>query len=233
MTALPGQSLAAVVTVPAADNAAASLEPVSGRSPLSRVVHDCRAAVAGPAAVVVAVAEQLADDVRAQLAGDGSDDIVLVVVTGAATRARCLAAALERAVAEPVSASHVLVCDVRQPLTPSELRDRVVEHIRRGASAVLPVLPVTDSVKAIDEHGVVTGSLDRSTLQTVQFPRGFAAEHLGRLIAGSVGEFDEAVEAVRSAVPVVTVDGDAEAVTVDLPHEGPLLEAIIAGRGAR
>ncbi|KUI41755.1 hypothetical protein AU198_11290 [Mycobacterium sp. GA-1199] len=233
MTALPGQSLAAVVTVPAAENAAASLEPVAGRSPLSRVVHDCRMAVTGPAAVVVAVAEQLADVVRAQLAHDGSDDIGLVVIADAATRAQCLAAALERVVAQPVSASHVLVYDVRQPLTPSELRDRVVEHLRRGASAVLPVLSVTDSVKAIDEHGVVTASLDRSTLQTVQFPRGFAAEHLGRLIAGSVGEFDEAVESIRSEVPVVTVDGYAEAVTVDLPHDGPLLEAVIASRGAR
>ncbi|MFV9635723.1 IspD/TarI family cytidylyltransferase [Mycobacterium neumannii] len=227
MTALTGQSLAAVVTVPAAESAA--LEPVAGRSPLSRVVHDCLKAVTDPARAVVAVAEQLADDARALLAGDRLP-VGLVVVAGTATRAQCLTAALEKVAAEPVSASHVLVYDVTQPLTPSELQARVVERLRQGASVVLPVLPVTDSVKVVDQRGVVTASLDRSTLQTVQYPRGFAADHLGRLIAESGGEFDEAVEAIRSAVPVVTVDGDAEAVTVDLPHDGTLLEAIIASR---
>ncbi|KUI14485.1 hypothetical protein AU192_14810 [Mycobacterium lehmannii] len=230
MTALPGQSFAAVVTAPAAESAA--LEPVAGRSPLSRVVRDCLEAVADPARVVVAVAEQFADDVRALLARDGSA-VGLVAVAGTATRAQCLAAALEKAVAEPVFASHVLVYNGNQPLTPAQLQARVIEHLRQGASVVLPVLPVTDSVKVVDERGVVTASLNRSTLQTVQYPRGFAADHLGRLIAESVGEFDEALEAIRSAVPVATVDGDAEAVSVDLPHDGPLLEAIIASRGAR
>ncbi|KUI34738.1 hypothetical protein AU197_09740 [Mycobacterium sp. IS-1590] len=233
MTALPGQSFAAVVTVLAVDNAAPSLEPVAGRSPLSRVVRDCLQAVADPAAVVVAVAEHLADDARAVLDRDGSGAVGLVVVAGAATRAHCLTAALKKVAAEPVSASLVLVYDVRQPLTPPNLRDRVVERLMQGASVVLPVLPVTDSVKAIDERGVVTASLDRSTLQTVQYPRGFAADHLGGLLAGSGGEFDEVAEAIRSPVPVDTVDGDAEAVTVDLPHDGLLLEAVIASRDAR
>ncbi|KUI16470.1 hypothetical protein AU193_09285 [Mycobacterium sp. GA-1285] len=233
MTALPGQRLAAVVTLPAADYAAASLQPQGGRSPLARVVHDCLEAVADPAAVGVAVAEHLADDVRALLAREESGAVDLVVIGGPATRAQCLAAALEHVVAEPVSASLVLVYDVRQPLTPPRLQDRVVERLTQGASVVLPVLAVTDSVKVVDEHGVVTASLDRSILQTVQYPRGFAAEHLRRLVVGSVGEFDETVEAIRSTLPIVTVDGDAEAVTVELPHDGPLLEAVIASRGAR
>nr|WP_234712873.1 2-C-methyl-D-erythritol 4-phosphate cytidylyltransferase [Mycolicibacterium komanii]CRL73243.1 4-diphosphocytidyl-2-methyl-D-erythritol synthase [Mycolicibacterium komanii] len=227
MTALPGQGLAAVVTLPAAEHAAASLQPVAGRSPLARVVDDCLEAVADPTAVVVAVAEHLTDDVRASLVRDG---LGVEVVVGSASRAQCLTAAFERVVAEPVSASHVLVYDIRQPLTPSDLVRRVVEGLTQGAPAVLPVLPVTDSVKVVDEHGVVTASLDRSTLQTVQYPRGFAADHLGRLLEDSVGEFDEAVEAIRSAVPIATVDGDAAAIAVDLPHDGPFLEAVIAAR---
>lgn len=230
MTALPGQRLAAVVTLPADERAAASLQRVAGRSPLARVVDDCLQAVPECTAVVVAVDEAIAGDVRASLARDGLDAVYVEGVGGSASRARCLAAAVEKVVAEPVSASHVLVYDVRQPLTPSDLSRRVAEGLTRGASVVLPVQPVTDSVKVIDERGVVTASLDRSTLQTVQYPRGFAAGHLGRLLEGRVGEFDEAVEAIRSTVPIATVDGDAEAVAVDLPHDGPFLEAVIAAR---
>lgn len=231
MTAFSGHRLAAVVALPAAEFP--SLEPLAGPSPLARVVHDCLEAVGDPTAVVVAVAEHLADDVRALLARGGSDAVGLEVIGGPASRAQCLAAALERVAAEPVSASVVLVYDVRQPLTPSSLRDRVVERLTEGAPVVLPVLPVTDSVKAVDDRGVVTASLDRSTLQTVQYPRGFAADHLRRLVAGSVGEFDEALEAIGSAVPIVTVDGDAEAITVELPRDGAFLEALIASRRAR
>ena len=103
---------------------------------------------------------------------------------------------------------------------------------------MLPVLAVTDSVKAVDERGVVIASLDRSTLQTVQYPRGFAAEHLARLLTESAGEFDagkfdEAVAAVRAAVPITTVDGNMEADPVDLPHDAPYLEAVIASRRPR
>lgn len=230
MTAFPGQRLAAVVTLPADEHAAASLQPLAGRSPLARVVDDCLEAVADRTAFVVAVGEPLADEVRAALARDALDAVCVEVVGGSASREQCLVAALERVVAEPVSATHVLVYDVRQPLTPSDLSKRVVEGLTRGASVVLPVQPVTDSVKVVDDRGVVTASLDRSTLQTVQYPRGFAAEHLGRLLEDSVGEFDEAVEAIRSTVPIDTVDGDGEAVAVDLPHDRPFLEAVIAAR---
>nr|WP_228768880.1 2-C-methyl-D-erythritol 4-phosphate cytidylyltransferase [Mycolicibacterium malmesburyense]CRL74672.1 4-diphosphocytidyl-2-methyl-D-erythritol synthase [Mycolicibacterium malmesburyense] len=230
MTATPGQRLAAVITLPAAEYAAASLEPLAGRAPLTRVVHACLEAVADPAAVVVAVAESLAGDVRALLARDGLATVGVAVVDGPASRAQCLAAALETVVAEPVWASLVLVYDVCQPLTPSDLSKRVVERLTRETPVVLPVQPVTDSVKVVDEGGVVTASLDRSTLQTVQHPRGFAADHLRRLLADAVGEFDEAAEAIRSGAPIITVDGDAEAVAVALPHDRAFLEAVIAGR---
>ncbi|MGE2722865.1 IspD/TarI family cytidylyltransferase [Mycolicibacterium celeriflavum] len=230
MTASPGQGLAAVVTLPAAEYAAASLEPLAGRTPLTRVVQACLEAVTDPATVAVGVAVSLADDVRALLARDGLPAVGVAEVGGQASRAQCLAAALEMVVAEPISASMVLVYDVRQPLTPSSLSVRVVESLTHGATVVLPVQPVTDSVKVVDEGGAVTASLDRSTLQIVQFPRGFAAVHLRRLLADSVGGFDEAAEAIRSAAPIVTVDGDAEAVTAELPSDRAFLEAVIAGR---
>ncbi|WP_165827693.1 2-C-methyl-D-erythritol 4-phosphate cytidylyltransferase [Mycolicibacterium sp. GF69] len=228
-----GQGLAAVLPVPFTEHAAAVLEPVAGQSCLLRVVRSCLDAVDDPARVIVAAAEPLAGDLRQHLVRDGLDAVNVTVADGPATRAACLAVALKEAVSKPVSASSVLVYDVRQPLTTAALGDRVVRRLAEGAAVVLPVLAVTDSVKAVDEHGAIIASLDRSTLQSVQHPRGFAVADLRRLLTGAVGEFDEVLEAIRAAVPIATVDGDPEAIAVDLPHDAPFLEAVIASRRAR
>ncbi|OBI78520.1 hypothetical protein A5663_20190 [Mycobacterium sp. E740] len=222
--------LSAIVAVPRTEQSAAVLRPLARRAPLAGMVRHLLEVVTEPGRVVVAVAEPLARDVRELLVRDGTDTIGVVVAAEPATRAQCLAAALESVAAPGVSDLPVLVHDVRQPLTSSQVRDRVVERLVQGAPVVLPVLAVTDSVKAVDEHGAVVTSVDRSTLQAVQFPRGFAAEHLARLLAASADGFDEALEAVRSEMPISTVAGDAEAFTADLPLDAPFLEAVIASR---
>jgi 2-C-methyl-D-erythritol 4-phosphate cytidylyltransferase len=233
VTASPGQRVAAILPLPFPEHVAAALEPLAGQSPLVRVVRDAVAAVVDPAKVIVAVAERFAGDVSEHLAREGLGAVGVAVVGGPATREQCLAAALERVGIAPVSARFVLVYDVRQPLTSAEVRNRLIEGLAGGAPVVLPVLAVTDSVKAVDDHGAVIASLDRSALQTVQYPRGFAADHLAQLLTESAGEFDEALAAIRAAVPVTTVDGDAEAVAVDLQHDAPYLEAVIASRRPR
>ena len=253
MTASRGQRVAAILPLPFPERVAAALEPLAGQSPLVRVVRDALAAVVDPTALSVAVAERFAGDVSEHLAHEGLGAVGVAVVGGPATRAQCLAAALEQVGSAPVSARFVLVYDVRQPLTSAEVRDRVVERLTGATPVVLPVLAVTDSVKAVDGRGVVVASLDRSALQSVQYPRGFAADLLARLLTESAGEsdagkfdaekfdaekfdaekFDEAVEAIRAAVPISTVDGDPEAIAVDLPHDAPYLEAVIASRRRR
>ncbi|BBY41766.1 hypothetical protein MCEL_00610 [Mycolicibacterium celeriflavum] len=202
--------------------------PLAGHAPLARVVRHCLDAVADPARVVVAVAEHLAGEVRELLTREGMPAVAVAVTDGSATREQCLTAALEYVVRQPVSTLFVLVYDVRQPLTPSGLADRVIERLVDGAPVVLPVLPVTDSVKVVDERGAVITSVDRSTLQAVQFPRGFAADHLARLLTESAGEFDEAVAAIRSATPITTVVGDTQAVIAELPRDASFLEALMA-----
>jgi 2-C-methyl-D-erythritol 4-phosphate cytidylyltransferase len=55
------------------------------------------------------------------------------------------------------------------------LISRVVDEVRAGAPAVVPVLPCTDTVKELDESGVIIATPDRSTLRVAQSPIGFAA----------------------------------------------------------
>jgi 2-C-methyl-D-erythritol 4-phosphate cytidylyltransferase len=216
--------LAAIVPLPAAyvDNAAAAFGPLAGEAPLARVVRTMR----GEA--VVAVAEPLVGAVRESLAAHGLSAVGVAVAEGPGSRAQCLAAGLHCLKDQP---RHVLIHDIRRPLSPESVRDRVIAGLQAGSSVVMPVLAVTDSVKAVDASGSVAETLDRSALRAVQYPRGFTAGQLSRLLAGTTeDEFDELDEALRTGAPIALVDGDADAFVVELPRDAAFVEAIIACR---
>ena len=108
---------------------------------------------------------------------------------------------------------------------------QIVATLHDGSVAVLPVLPVTDSVKAVDARGVVTATEERSALRTVQYPRGFAADVLAMLVRqADSGSFDELEAALTAGTPLTLIDGDDEALSVELPRDADYLAAVIAGR---
>jgi 2-C-methyl-D-erythritol 4-phosphate cytidylyltransferase len=226
------RQLSAIVPLPisVAVDPSATFHPVAGQAPLLRIVRTLLGAAPEPS-VVVAAAERLAKDVRQLLTDADLASVGVAPVGGSASRGQCLIAGLEHIARQKFSSRHVLIHDIRQPLIPATVRDRVIARLAGGDPVVLPVLSVTDSVKAVDEHGAVAATLDRSTLQVVQYPRGFAVDHLARLLAsGAEEEFDEADAAIRAGVPITTVDGDADAFIVELPRDADLLEAVIANR---
>ncbi|WPF81807.1 2-C-methyl-D-erythritol 4-phosphate cytidylyltransferase [Sanguibacter sp. 4.1] len=142
----------------------------------------------------------------------------------------------------------VLVHDAARPLASAALVSRVVAAVREGAGAVVPGLPVTDTIKSVavsaDGPERVTGTVDRSVLRAVQTPQGFAWELLLRAhAAGADRAQDEStaatddsslVEALGEAVHVVP--GEAEALkittTYDLAVAGLLLAETVAGADA-
>jgi 2-C-methyl-D-erythritol 4-phosphate cytidylyltransferase len=230
---VPASELSGIVPLPisVADNRAAAFQPLAGKAALPRVVRGLLDAVAEPSRVVVAAAEVLVDDVRESLAPHGLASVTLAEVAGRATRGRCLAAALEHLESQALSARYILVHDISQPLMSADLRDRVIAALRSGSSVVMPALGVTDSVKTIDARGSVTGTLDRSVLRAVQYPRGFAADRLAQLLSGSVSEeFDELDAVTRAGAPVTVVEGDADGFRAELPRDARFVEAIIASR---
>jgi 2-C-methyl-D-erythritol 4-phosphate cytidylyltransferase len=223
--------LSAIVPLPmaAADNRVAVFAPVAGQAPLVRVMRAMLGA-GEASSVVVATAEALVDDVRESLAAHHLP-VGVAVATGTAGRAQCLAAGLEYLEREQISSQYVLIHDIRRPLTSTAPQDRVIAELRRGSTVVMPALPLTDSVKAVDTRGSVTGTLDRSALRAVQYPRGFTADQLARLLTGRASdEFDELDEAIRAGVPITIVDGDPDAFVVDLPSDAAFVEAIITCR---
>jgi 2-C-methyl-D-erythritol 4-phosphate cytidylyltransferase len=216
--------LAAILPLPTTfvDNAAAVFGTLAGEATLARVVRTMRGTA------VVAAAEPMVGAVRESLAAHGLSTVGVAVADNPGSRAQCLAAALHHVKEQ---AHYVLIHDVRRPLAPEGVRDRVIAGLQAGSRVVMPVLAVTDSVKAVDADGAVTGTLDRSMLRAVQYPRGFTADQLSQLLAGRLSDdFDELDESLRTGTPVTLVDGDSDAFAVELPRDAAFVEAILACR---
>jgi 2-C-methyl-D-erythritol 4-phosphate cytidylyltransferase len=151
------------------------------------------------------------------------------VVPGGATRQESVALALA---ALPEDCGIVLVHDAARALTPVELVESVVAAVRSGREAVIPVLPVADTVKSVD-GAVVTGTVDRSQLRAVQTPQGFTREVLAKAHAAADPEApatDDAGLVEALGLPVHTVPGHAEAFKVTTPFDLVLAEAVLRRR---
>ena len=66
----------------------------------------------------------------------------------------------------------VLIHDSARALTPPGLIARVAQSVLAGNAAVIPVLPVADTIKRVAE-GAVVDTPPRDTLRAVQTPQGF------------------------------------------------------------
>jgi 2-C-methyl-D-erythritol 4-phosphate cytidylyltransferase len=179
---------------------------------------------------VVAVPPGRADEVRAVLAST-HDGAKLLVVDGGDSRSDSVRRALA---ALPESVQVVLVHDAARPLVPGTLVAAVVAAVRAGADAVVPGLPVVDTVKQVDAAGAVVATVDRSALRAVQTPQGFRRAVLDAAYGGAeAGEAtDDAGHVERHGGRVVVVPGAEEAFKVTRPMDLLLAEAVLAGRGA-
>jgi 2-C-methyl-D-erythritol 4-phosphate cytidylyltransferase len=163
------------------------------------------------------------------------------VVAGGAERHESVALALE---ALPADVTTVLVHDAARPLAPSELVDAVASAVLAGHRAVVPGVPITDTVKRLDVGGesleAVAETLPRSDLRAIQTPQGFdrrvlaeayeAARHTWPDGAGAIADDARLVEML--GVPVVVVPGSAEAFKIVKPIDLILAEAVLAERRA-
>jgi len=149
-----------------------------------------------------------------------------VVVTGGAERQSSVAAALA---AVPPEFQIVLVHDAARALTPPTLVDQVAAAVRAGHDAVIPVLPVVDTITQVDADGQVAGTPDRSTLRAVQTPQGFRRPVLEAAHAGAAGASatDDASLVARLGVPVHTVPGSPEAMKITTWSDLLIAEALL------
>lgn len=111
----------------------------------------------------------------------------------------------------------VLVHDVARCLAPPDLFDRVIRAVRAGHRAVVPGLPVSDTVKVVDAQGCVLSTPDRESLRGIQTPQGFLREVLEQAHAGRGSATDDAGLVERAGGHVRVVTGDHRALKITSP----------------
>ncbi|WP_240322606.1 2-C-methyl-D-erythritol 4-phosphate cytidylyltransferase [Austwickia chelonae] len=167
--------------------------------------------------VLVAPSAHLSE-AQALLLGDEVDRVV--VVPGGAERTQSVLQGLS-AVGEETA--FVLVHDAARCLAPASLFTRVIQALHAGRSAVIPGVPVVDTVKQVDDEGLVTGTPERSVLRAIQTPQGFAREVLAdahrRAVESGQMATDDAALVESCGVPVAVVPGDPAAAKITTPDD--------------
>ena len=262
--AAPGRAVAVLTAAGSGSrlgaNVPKALVPVGGTSLLRRATAGLIDAGVVSHLVVTAPADDV-ERFRAELAGllDGSSGRALngtgetvptrtsgvgttvEVVSGSPhSRQASVALGLAAALTAVPQADVVIVHDAARALTPPEVTRRVVAAVRAGHEAVVPALPVTDTVKEVEageagEPEPVVGTPQRARLRAVQTPQGFRTDTLvAAHRAGAERAGDEALAASDDAGlveacggSVVVVAGDERAMKVTTPMDLALAELLV------
>ena len=253
----PGEAVAVLTAAGSGSRLGAGLPkalvPVGGVSLLRRAAAGLLASGLVDHLVVTAPADDV-ERFRTELDGirDGVSSPVagrrtgIEVVAGSPrSRQASVALGLAAALAAVPQADVVVVHDAARALTPPEVTRRVVAAVRAGHAAVVPALPVTDTVKEV-ETGVageperVVATPRRSRLRAVQTPQGFetgtlvAAHRIGveRAADESLAASDDAGLVEACGGSVVVVAGDERAVKVTTPMDLALAELLLSSHPA-
>jgi 2-C-methyl-D-erythritol 4-phosphate cytidylyltransferase len=155
---------------------------------------------------------------------DWDGEPVDAVTTGGATRAESVRAGLA---AIPDTARVVLVHDAARALASPALWTAVRNGLLDDVDAVIPGLPVTDTLKRVDGERV-TGTVDRDGLIAVQTPQGFRAETLRAAHAAGGDATDDAAFIEAHGGSVVWVAGEATNIKLTHPDDVAMMEAVLA-----
>lgn len=181
--------------------------------------------------IVVVTREEKLEQVAALVRKYGLQKVSKVIIGGKTRVESCLAGVSE----VDHRAELIAIHDGARPL----VTQRVIRETVRAAQAyhaAVPVVRSTDTLKLLDDKGVVVGSVDRETIFRVQTPQVFRAD----LIKGAL------TEAMKRGLPITddcsamelmgvkthTVEGDEDNLKLTTPRDFVLAEAILKNRGS-
>ena len=128
----------------------------------------------------------------------------------------------------PVECSHVLIHDAARPFMSARLAATVLDGLRAGHTAVIPGLPLVDTIKQVDASGTVLGTIDRESLRAVQTPQGFSRTSLTSAHAEAKTRnlvvTDDAALLESLGEKIFVTEGDARNQKITAPADLALLE---------
>lgn len=156
------------------------------------------------------------------LAEELSASKVVASVTGGATRAESVRAALAEVAADALV---VLVHDAARPLVDDGVLERVLAPLSEGWDGVVPGLPIADTVKRVEGKAVVE-TVARDDLVGVQTPQAFLAPTLRAAYAGELGGATDCASLVEArGGRVGWVEGDRRLLKVTTPSDLELVSS--------
>jgi 2-C-methyl-D-erythritol 4-phosphate cytidylyltransferase/2-C-methyl-D-erythritol 2,4-cyclodiphosphate synthase len=155
---------------------------------------------------------------------------VLAVVDGGEQRQDSVRNALA---AVPEDAEVILVHDAVRPFVSEELLNKCVE-LAREHGAVVPVVPVRDTVKQWDREERTLRTRDRSELMLAQTPQGFRAGILRDAYRKAKEEgrqgTDDASLVEDAGYPVIPVPGEEANLKITIPVDLRMAEGLLRGQ---
>ena len=130
-------------------------------------------------------------------------------------------------------AGRIAIHDGARPLITTELIERTVRAAKEYYAAV-PVIPSTDTLKAVDEKGYVVGTVDRATTWRVQTPQVFKADFIKGALTKAMEKnmplTDDCSAMEMMGVRTMTVPGDEDNIKLTTPRDMILADAILKAR---
>src|SRR5439155_23285677 len=110
----------------------------------------------------------------------------------------------------------------------SGIFDAVIDGVRSGADAAVPGLPLSDTLKRVDDGARVVETVARDDLVAVQTPQAFRADALRAAHASEGDATDDAALVEQRGGCVVVVPGEAENFKITAPSDLDLAVAVLA-----
>ena len=149
---------------------------------------------------------------------------VAAAVAGGAQRADSVRAGLA---AVSAGCDVIVVHDAARPLAPPSLFEAVIAAVRGGADGAVPAVPLTDTVKRV-EDGRVVDTPPRDALVAVQTPQAFRAEALRAAHRGGGDATDDAALVEANGGTVVVVPGDRSNLKVTAAADLAVADTLLA-----
>ena len=148
----------------------------------------------------------------------------VTVVTGGLTRTLSVKKALAHV---DKNNEFILVHDAARALASTELALRVIDSLRAGEKAVIPGVPVVDTIKRVDSDNYVTKTPTRSKLRAIQTPQGFLRKVLLKAHSSADDVTDDAGLVEDRGVDVKVILGEDRALKITTMNDLAIAHKIL------
>ena len=177
--------------------------------------------------VVVASHEDRVEEFASIAKAFAGDKVELAFTPGGLSRQGSIANALKEVT---TSADVVLIHDAARCFAPAAVFDRVARAVIETGSTVIPVLPVVDTIKNVNQD-VVLGTVDRDGLRIAQTPQGFSREQIIKGYEAATADFtDDASLLQAQGALVSSVLGDAMAFKITVQADLEYAELLLGNK---